>query len=168
MNNITDYDLLDLIGASDWPDEKKRSTLNRYVIALIGYLNEKINNDGMGLLVEDKFSRLVKQPDITEKKLNDFFKEQSSVMLSKFNDWTGEFKRMFVLSVYQAKLIEVKKKNLLGDETEENSKNWEKILSLASQSEWDQVIAQIKALVAAPKTDGKSVRKPKLPTGDQG
>ncbi len=145
-----DYGLLDLIGGNGWPDNQKNRVINRYALAFIGYLNEKINAVGLGALLEDKFSRLVSRPGITEKRLRDFLQEQSPELSRQLIAWAGEFKSMFVLTVYQAKLAEVKKQSLVSSEAKESGADWEKVWLLARQGDWDQVIASVKALTTAP------------------
>lgn len=161
LPDLKKYDLLDLILAETWPEEKKADTVLKFNYALAGYLNENLSSH-LDEKADKEFEVLIKDPLITPQKIEEFYKARIPNFWEKIESLVLEFKRMFIFGVYENKVNELKNSVLgmeqtISQETDENRKalyekiksdlaDWEEILATAKNDDWDKVNILLQAI----------------------
>jgi len=161
LADLGKYDLLDLILASSWPEEKKADTVLKFNYALSGFLSEKLSSH-FDEKSDQEFFELLKKPDITEQQVKDFYSSKVPDFEGVIDQLVLEFKKMFLMKVYQNKISELKKSlsgmekamekektdiqtnlmRMIGDE----SSTYEQMLLYCEQDNWDKVWELIQTL----------------------
>ena len=161
LPDLKKYDLLDLILAETWPEEKQADTALKFNYALAGYLNENLSPH-LDEKTEAEFEALTRDPSITPQKIEEFYKTKIPDFWEKIEQLVLEFKKMFVLGVYENKVKELKDSVLgmeqtIAQETDEARKtlyqkiksdlaDWEEILNTAKVDDWDRVYSLLQAI----------------------
>lgn len=155
------YDLLDLILASSWPEEKRADTVLKFTYALAGFLGEELSKF-FDEKADLEFENLLKTPGLTEQQVKDFYSAKIPNFEKTIDELVLKFKRMFLLKVYQNKTEELKEslagmKKAMEKERTDVQTNlmrmiadelsiYEQILLYCQQDNWDKVWEMIQTL----------------------
>jgi len=139
MNNITNFELLQLVGGTSWEEKQQRDFINKYVITLLGFINENLNGK-IKSETEEYFSQIIKKTPYSEEEIKDFFKKNYPGLDQVITDLVIDFKKQFVISVYQEKIRELSA-NITSDTL---LIKWKKILERALTDDWEGVTKLMK------------------------
>ena len=106
-----------------------------------GFLKSKFQNK-LDNNSEKELKRLLSNPKAQEKDLIDFFKAKIPELPQFLEKYLIEYKMLFVISVYEAKIAELEKRlEETNDSLTANELSiWKNILELAKNDDWDEVI----------------------------
>ncbi len=143
IQDLAQYDLLQLIAGESWPEQEQAETVVNFCRALSGFMGEKLNpyfKQG-----DDKeFQQMLQNENLTEKDIMNFYESKIPNPEETMGSIALEFKKMFLLMVYENKIKELESKiPSIQDEDikrmETNTlESWKQILELAKQDDWDK------------------------------
>ena len=151
IQDLAQYDLLQLIAGETWPEQEQAKVVIQFSRALSGFVAEKLNPYFKDEDTEE-LKKLLARKDLTPKEVIDFYKSKVPNLEETFGNFILEFKKMFLLMVYNGKIKELESKiPSIQDEDintmETNTlKSWKQILEFAKRDDWDkaqQVLAVI-------------------------
>jgi len=153
LPDIKKYELIDLLLIETWPEKAQAEVIAKFKTALAGFLNEKLSQS-IDPALDAKFQATINDPQITPEKLEDFYNTNLPDLKEQITNLTLDFKRLFVIKVYQAKTTELKN-NLASLEKDKDAKDeakktihqdlitslntWESVLDAAKNDDWDKV-----------------------------
>lgn len=159
--DLSKYDLLDLILASSWHEEKQADTVLKFTYALAGFLGEELSKC-FDEKADLEFQNLLKTPGLTEQQVKEFYSAKIPNFEETIDELTLKFKKMFLLKVYQNKIEELKKSLSGMEKAMEKEKTdvqtnlmrmiadelsiYEQILLYCQQDNWDKVWEIIQTL----------------------
>lgn len=130
LSDLNHYNLLTLALADNWSDERKEQLMEKFEIALTGFLTERLRSyfDDQA---NAEFEQVMQNPSVSEEQITSFYCKY----IPHFQETTAqlvlEFKKMFLVLTYENKLKEVQ-----GTPEE---KTWQNILNAAKADYWDNV-----------------------------
>lgn len=131
LQDLAQYDLINLIAAEAWSEEEKAKVVLDFSEALSGFLGERLNP----LLTEEDdlaFKQMLQKPDLTQEEVMEFYHLRIPNFEERLESATLEFKKMFLLMVYEKKIKEL-------DQQIQDPKNEEiKPFLLATRQAWQQ------------------------------
>lgn len=143
IQNLAQYDLLQLIAGESWSEQEQAKTVVNFCKALAGFMGEKLNpyfkqEDGK------EFQQMLQNENLTEKDIMSFYESKIPNLEETMGSIALEFKKMFLLMVYENKIKELESKiPSIEDEDikrmETNTReSWKQILEFAKQDDWDK------------------------------
>lgn len=152
MDDLSQLDLFVAIGLSKASQDKKAETLNYYLLALGNYLNEKLSSH-----LDDKsevtFKELLLKSSVSENEIISFYEESIPNIKDKITTYALEFKKKFIILVYEQKINELKfelnkvekdlEQFLKSQKINNEIKQWQELLEFAKGDKWDKIQAYL-------------------------
>ena len=139
LTDLTKYDLLDLLAANFYPDEKKEEIVSSYMKAFADYLSDRVADR---LKEEDgeKLAELLRDPYVTPEVIENFYKGRIPEYDILLLGGTLLFKKTFLLDFYKEMLKKTK-------EVEDASNVlWSDMVTAAEKHEWGTVLDYAKQI----------------------
>lgn len=149
LQDIVKYDLLDLIVMDTQPEEIQADTVLQFTRALGGYVGQELSKYFTDKDTQE-FQALLQNEHITPDEIVAFYKKKLPDINTKLQDLMSQFKRMFVIMVYENKVKELQAtldasfpNDPIGQEIQKAKKseleNWQKVFGLANKDNWNEV-----------------------------
>jgi|SRR3989344_2378848 len=134
ITDLAKYDLLDLLLAGSWPEEEQAKTVIRFTDALAEYVGEKLSEQ-IDAKIDEDLKQLLQQSTTTPEQVMAFYKEKIPGFEEKLDSLFLEFKKSFLVQVYEAKLEALRTHN-----QPDLISLWEQILNSAKNDEWENTM----------------------------
>lgn len=138
--DLNDFDLFDLVLASNWPEEEQMKLMEQYM-----NLYQEVLTNALGSELkdedEDALIQLMQDPNVTPESLMKFYTDRIPHMEAKIIYATLQFKKTFVLMVYKNKL-EAYKNNA----DKHGLEAWEHLYKDAQEDNWNEVMRLINVM----------------------
>lgn len=133
LTDLADLDLIDLILGHRLSEEKKEELLKTYQEAYTVALGNAVSRD---LTAEDsdEMAKIMAKPDLQPEEIEKFYTDRIPHFAAKITLLALEFKKKFVISVYQNKIEEYK-----NSDNKQGLAAWEQVLMDAQQDNWNEV-----------------------------
>lgn len=138
LTDLNNYDLLDLSFASNWSETKKAELIVGFTEALGNYIAQKLSLQ-TDASIDEEFKKLLQNTALTEEQVVSFYKKQIPNIEEKIDQFALEFKREFLINVYQRKLDNA--------QNEEEKAKWQELVLQAERDNWNYVAQNLPNLV---------------------
>lgn len=154
LSDLAKFDLLNLTLAETWPEEKQADMVLKFTAALSGYLGENLNQY-FDEKAEEEFEKLAQDSTITPERVIEFYKTKIPHLEEIIDDLVLQFKKIFLLKVYENKVGQLKKemedfRKAQGEDKDEiklqlfemkaqELADWEQVLLYAQNDDWEKV-----------------------------
>lgn len=140
LTDLMNLDITDLVLAHHFIEEKKQEMLSTYMEAF-GIAVGNAANDELTQADHQEMDRLLKTPGLKPDQIENFYIERIPHFKAKFALLALEFKKKFVISVYQNKIEEYK-----NSENKQGLAAWEQVMMDAQQDNWNEVSRVLKVI----------------------
>jgi hypothetical protein len=133
MNDLADYDILELMFTRGFSDDEKGKYLAGYMEAFMAFLSDEMG-DSMKDADADALQKLLADPTVTPTKLEKFYRDR----IPNYDDFlftaTLAFKKRFLIEYYKTMMQKIM------DEKQENELAlWMLLVDAADEDDWNEV-----------------------------
>lgn len=130
--SLANYDILDLLMTSRYPEEKRGDYLLEFMRAYAGFLSEAVAN----ILTdkdEEEMMKLLYSPGVTPEEIEQFYKERIPDYDAFLVTAALKFKKDYLLDFYK-RMFEATRK-----QKDQSTPFWEEIVKQAETDNWERV-----------------------------
>lgn len=153
LTDLGKFDLLELALAETWEEEKQADLVLKFNQALAGYLGQNLEQY-FGEGSDEALREILNDPGVTEERVIEYYKAKVPNMEETLGRLILEFKRMFLVKLYEKKAAELKERVEISKQAtaeadgikshiikrlEQELFDWEQVSQEAKNDNWDKV-----------------------------
>lgn len=140
LTDLADIDLIDAVLGHHFSEEKQQEMLSIYMQAYTVILGNAVNKE---LTPQDheEMGRLLSTPGLQPEQIEKFYTDRIPHFAAKITLLALEFKKKFVISVYQNKIEEYK-----NSANKQGLAAWEQVMMDAKADNWNEVSRVLKVI----------------------
>lgn len=140
LTDLTDLDIVDLTLAKFLPQEKQDKMMDVYLESFGIILGRAVEKD-LTDADREEMKQLMASPDVTSEKIEQYYRNRIPDFETKLALLALEFKKRFVIGVYQNKIEEYKNR-----EDKYGLAAWEQVYYDAEHDNWNEVARLLKII----------------------
>ncbi len=149
LSDLRNYELINLLLFENMPPEAQKHLLEQFFAALAMYLAQELSQHFRDE-PNAEFDALMKNPDISEKEIEEYYKRHLPNMQQEVDTKILEFKKTCLLKIYEHKLQSLKdlitKKQVSLSENQTVIPIWEEIVKYTRENNWERVSGLLKTI----------------------